>query len=335
MSLIERTRNNKILGMVLAVVLLVTGLFDTALLQPGQAFAAEVSPEVTVGTVTGNPGDTIDIPLTLTSSGEVYGAQFDLAYDQSLLAPILDANGKPVFTGSSFTNGFNINTSKLAGGNVRVGITYQSKISFPAGTGELITLKFQAAAGAAPGGSCDLTLYKSGTTPGVKLMSSSNTYLSNAVATNGQFSVFNPVIAVSGISLDKTTDSITAGGTTQLTAAVVPDNATNKEVTWSSNNEAAATVDQTGLVTAVAEGTAVITAITADGGLTATCVVTVQPAQAETIAVTGVSLDKTTDSITAGGTTQLTATVVPDNATNKEVTWSSDNEAAATVDQTG
>ncbi len=85
---------------------------------------------------------------------------------------------------------------------------------------------------------------------------------------------------------------------------------------------------------AVAEGSAVITATTADGGLTATCVVTVETVEAETIAVSGVSLDKTTDSITVGeADRQLTATVSPENATNKEVTWTSDNEAAATVDQ--
>ncbi len=285
---IERTRINKMLGMVLAVAFLVAGLFGAALLQPGQAFAAEVSPEVTVGTVTGNPGDTIDIPLTLTSSGEVYGAQFDLAYDQALLTPLLGTDGKPVFTGSSFTDGFNINTNKLASGNVRVGITYQSKKSFPAGTGELVTLKFQVAAGATPGTSCALTLYKSGTTPGVKLMSESSTYLTNAVATNGQFSVPQPVVAVTGISLDKTTDSITVGDPDhQLTATVSPENAANKEVTWSSDNETAATVDQTGLVHAVAAGTAVITATTVDGGLTATCTVTVTapPANLPTVAL--------------------------------------------------
>lgn len=82
-------------------------------------------------------------------------------------------------------------------------------------------------------------------------------------------------IAVTGVSLNKTSDSISAGSTTQLTATVAPANATNKSVTWSSSNTSVATVSNTGLVSAKAEGSATITVTTADGGFTATCAITV------------------------------------------------------------
>lgn len=86
-------------------------------------------------------------------------------------------------------------------------------------------------------------------------------------------------IAVTGVSLDKSEISIAVGKTETLTATVAPNNATNKSVSWSSDDEAVATVDG-GIVTAVAEGTANITVTTTDGGKTATCEVTVTPAPA-------------------------------------------------------
>lgn len=82
--------------------------------------------------------------------------------------------------------------------------------------------------------------------------------------------------AVTGVSLDKTTLSLTTGGTATINATVTPSNATNKTVSWSSNRESVATVTD-GVVTAVADGTATITATTEDGNYTATCEVTVSP----------------------------------------------------------
>ena len=82
-------------------------------------------------------------------------------------------------------------------------------------------------------------------------------------------------VPVTGVTLNKTSTSLYVGDTETLTATVAPDNATDKDVTWTSSDSAVATVDQNGLVTALARGTAVITATTADGGKTASCTVTV------------------------------------------------------------
>ena len=84
-----------------------------------------------------------------------------------------------------------------------------------------------------------------------------------------------PFVAVESVSLDKTELSLEVGATETLTATVHPDNATKKDVIWTSSDPAVATVDEEGKVTAVAEGTATITAIS-DGLYTATCTVTVK-----------------------------------------------------------
>ena len=138
-------------------------------------------------------------------------------------------------------------------------------------------------------------------------------------------------VAVTGIELNKTELTLTEGGSETLTATVTPDNATDKTVTWASNKESVATVEN-GVVTAVGEGTATITATA--GGYEASCVVTVNPA---TVDVTGVTLDKTSATLYINGesgtnTVTLTATVTPDNATDKTVTWTSNKESVATVE---
>ena len=140
-----------------------------------------------------------------------------------------------------------------------------------------------------------------------------------------EVSVAKKVIAVESISLNETALELTEGETATLTATVLPENATDKTVTWTSDNTAVATVAD-GVVTAVAEGTAKITAKAGDASVL--CTVTVKK---KVIAVESVTLDKTSLELTVGGTGTLTATVKPDNATDKTVTWSCDNTAVATV----
>ena len=82
---------------------------------------------------------------------------------------------------------------------------------------------------------------------------------------------------VAGVTLNRSNLSLTAGGNAWLRAAVQPDNAANQSVTWASSDPSVATVDQNGVVTAVAPGAATITVTTVDGGFTAICTVTVRP----------------------------------------------------------
>jgi uncharacterized protein YjdB len=137
-------------------------------------------------------------------------------------------------------------------------------------------------------------------------------------------------VSVTGVTLDKTSISITVGSSETLTATVAPDNATNKTVTWLTSDATKAAVEN-GVVTAVATGTATITVTTADGNKTAACTVTVSDGTGSTVAVTGVSLNKSSTTIIVGGTETLTATVTPNDATNKNVTWSTSDSTKATV----
>ena len=138
--------------------------------------------------------------------------------------------------------------------------------------------------------------------------------------------VAKKIIPVESVTLDKTALSMVEGDDATLTATVKPDNATDKNVTWSTSNASVATVAN-GKVVAVAEGTATITAQA--GEQSATCAVTVAK---KVIAVTSVTLDKTSLDMVKGQEVTLTATVKPDNATDKTVTWTTSNSAVATVE---
>ena len=133
---------------------------------------------------------------------------------------------------------------------------------------------------------------------------------------------------VESISLNHDAKTFTkAGETLQLTATIYPDSATNKTVTWKSSDKTVATVDESGLVTAVGNGTANITATTEDGNYTATCKVTVE------IPELTLSLDKSELTLTQTEEQQkLTATV---SDTEEKVTWLSSDPFVATVTRDG
>ena len=119
------------------------------------------------------------------------------------------------------------------------------------------------------------------------------------------------VVPVTGVSLDESSITLDVGGNQTLTATVTPEDATNKKVRWSSDNEAVATVSEDGVVTAVAGGTAVITATTHDGLFTASCTVTVNAPDAPPTITTDTLPDGKvgeaySQTLTATGTTPIT-----------------------------
>ena len=130
-------------------------------------------------------------------------------------------------------------------------------------------------------------------------------------------------VPVDSIGLDLSAASVDVGGTVQLVTTVLPSYAYDKTVTWSSSDASIATVDG-GTVTGIKAGTATITAKAGDK--TATCTVTVK-----TVPVEGIALDRSEATIEVDGTVTLVATVSPENATDKTVTWSSSDESVATV----
>ena len=140
-------------------------------------------------------------------------------------------------------------------------------------------------------------------------------------------------VKVKKVRVQPNTLSLEVGATSQLSAAVQPENATIQDVTWSSGNEDVATVDEDGTVTAVAAGKAVITA-TAHNGVKAKCQVTVKA-----ISVSQLSLDMSQVELVAGlpGANQVTLTAQTDpvEAGSGSLKWASSNPKVATVDSTG
>ena len=142
--------------------------------------------------------------------------------------------------------------------------------------------------------------------------------------------VVQPVLSV---TLNETSIDINPNMTFELIAQINPSDATNKELEWKSSDESVVVVDQNGVVRGVDAGVngreATITVTSKDSGVSATCVVHV------TKNVVGVELDCTYKRIVAGKSFQLTATVIPADATNRNVIWSSSDRAIATVDNNG
>ena len=143
------------------------------------------------------------------------------------------------------------------------------------------------------------------------------------------------IVSVTGVKLSATVAELTIGNSKQLTAAISPTNATNKGVTWSSSNTNVASVSSSGVVVAKGEGTATITVKTDDGGYTAACTIRVSKPSPSVVAVTGVKLSAIGIELPVGGSKRLSATITPSNATNKDVTWSSDNTSVAAVNASG
>ena len=138
------------------------------------------------------------------------------------------------------------------------------------------------------------------------------------------------VVEVESVTLDRHEMTLTEGETNRLVATVSPSNATDKTISWATSNPAIVSVDKEGNVKGVAVGTATVAA--SHGNLSDACKITVT---ASAVPVTSISLDKTTLALAEQDTYQLTATVKPDNATDKNVTWSTANAAIATVSDNG
>ena len=137
------------------------------------------------------------------------------------------------------------------------------------------------------------------------------------------------VVPVTGILLEQEQVELSSGSSKQLIAVIEPDDATNKEVTWTSSNPEIVSVDEDGIITAHNGGTATITAVTKDGQFSADCTVTVP------VPVESVSLDKSEMLLKADEACSLNATVLPEDAAVKELIWTSSDESVVTVDDGG
>ena len=136
-------------------------------------------------------------------------------------------------------------------------------------------------------------------------------------------------LAVTGIDVLEHLD-IPVNGTGTVAYSVLPENAYNKNVSFESADAGIAAVNANGVVTGVSAGETTITVTTEDGGFTGACTINVYNQ-----AVTGVTIEPSEAELNVGSSTKLTATVLPENASNKNVVYSVDDESILSVDQDG
>lgn len=264
-----------------------------------------------ISSASGAKGDTVTVTVKVSSSIGITGAILNVNYDNTKLQYISGTNGN-AFTTCSVT----------ASGNSSVrctGMTMGDSNAKKSGTFATLKFKILASSGAA-----DLKIVPS-SDAGDHCGVGNQVYLTPSVS-NGKVTVTVPVTS---IKLDKSSVTLKKGETSQLTATVSPDNATNKAVTYSSSNTKVAKVSSSGKITAVGGGTATITA-KADGK-TATCKVTVNVAQ------TGITTSgNSSKTVELGKTINLKVAKVPADATdNYSVSWSVADSNIATVSSNG
>ena len=144
-------------------------------------------------------------------------------------------------------------------------------------------------------------------------------------------------VAVEKVTLKQSTLELTIGESETFSVNITPENATNKKLIWTSTDEKVAKVDSNGKVTALTEGATTITVQAEDGGIPAFCTVTVKEKEVPvtTIEVKDISVNLSSVTLALNKTKTVKATVVPSNATNKKITYTSSNSSVATVSSTG
>ena len=313
----------KLMTMLLALCLVVTmmpAMTSTA--------AAVTSIEKVTAEITAVEGGISALNPTCTTPDSTYSVKIEKVEGKKR---IMRVDGKPKYiwtTATSFEPGNTYRLTVRFSSNYWEGYSYENSMNFAYSTRP---------SGAVDAPAVDVTFKINGKTTTIDLYTSGdgisewddNDIREMLVQTEVEI----PKVAVSGITLNNSTLSLTTGQNFTLQAMLSPSNATNKEVTWESSDAGVAAVSKDGVVTAKKAGKATIVAKAADeSGKYASCVVTVTEAKKE---VTGVTLNKSSLNLGVGGSEVLSATVLPADATNKQVTWLSSTPSIATVSQSG
>ena len=315
----------KLMTMLLALCLVVTmmpAMTSTA--------AAVTSIEKVTAEITAVEGGISALNPTCTTPDSTYSVKIEKVEGKKRIMRI---DGKPKYiwtTATSFEPGNTYRLTVRFSSNYWEGYSYENSMNFAYSTRP---------SGAVDAPAVDVTFKINGKTTTIDLYTSGDD-ISDWAPDDGnanemlvQTEVEIPKVAVSGITLNNSTLSLTTGQNFTLQAMLSPSNATNKEVTWESSDAGVAAVSKDGVVTAKKAGKATIVAKAADeSGKYASCVVTVTEAKKE---LTGVTLNKSSLNLGVGGSEVLSATVLPADATNKQVTWLSSTPSVATVSQSG
>lgn len=292
---------------ILANLLSLVMLFSVVL--PGTALATGEDAVFTLNAAEGRPGEIVDVVVTLKTTSAVNSiALTGIEYDESVLEFVGFADYDHLQTLMPIENFVDVAKKTIMAPLTKTAVF----------NGAFCTLQFK----------IKDTIEEDCT---VKVNASSKVKASStefsSVVHSGTVKV-STYVPVTGISFDKNEITVGKGATVTLTPDVEPFNATDKTVTWKSSNTSVAKVSA-GKITGVGVGSATITATTKDGGFTASCKVNV------VIPVEAVSVDQDELVLEKGERAKLNATVLPADATNQNVIWSSSNEKVAKVSANG
>lgn len=290
--------NIKAIWLLLALIAPITALADRFYVEPADL-------EV---------GKTATLVFILENSQDYYGFQAEVKLPEGLEAlKGSDGELEIALSGRADAGEFSVNSNVLADGKVIMSAFSSNHKPFTGDNGVLVNMSISVAEDFT-GGSVEVSnvMFTDSMNKDVEFDSSSATF----------------GVKATGISLSETELSLMVGQTALLAATITPNSATDKTVTWSSSDAAVATVDAAGSVTAVSLGTAIITVTC--GSVSATCAVTVVSTPAE-----GITLSQTSAELKVGESVSLTATVYPEDATDKTVSWRSSAPDIVSVDATG
>ena len=295
------------------IAVLAITLFSAALIGFESEADAEENPQliIIIDTVYATSGDSsIEVPIIIEDNSGFFGGEFQIGYDSNLTLTGISAGVMPLTPNDNYSM------------NPYPFYLENSSIDDIDQKGLLVTLYFDAPSG------------KSGEFPIILDFSEVFNVAGKdveVICEDGAIVTSTVRVPVTGVSVIPSTVSIKASQTATLTASVSPSNATNKNVSWRSSNPDVATISSTGVVTGMSSGTASIFVTTQDGSFSSVCRVTVDAG----IKATSITLNADSLSLETGDTFTLKATVLPQNTTDKRVTWTSSQGDIVSVDSNG
>ncbi len=283
--------------------------------------AQAAPPSITVSDASGSPGDQVDISVDAENISFTKGITVKFTFDASQFSCV-ESTVNPDLLGNG-------NLAKVDSSPEKDTVLFYFISSQGAAVGHLFTATFAIKDGAET----------TSITPTVEVYYNENNVNdpSSVQVSGGQITVTDPTppdVPVTGLTLDRHEVSLTTGDSDTLVATITPDNATDQTVVWSSSDHTVVAIDGNGNITAMKAGTATITATSANG-ISDSCVVTVTDPTPPDVPVTGLTLDRHEVNMTTGDSDTLTATITPDNATDKSVAWSSSDSTVVAVDENG
>lgn len=260
-------------------------------------------------------GQTLTIPVILENETDFTAFQTDIYLPEGL--SIVDGSCR---LSDRFTSMHKLSVKSFSDGRVRIVCLAENSTSFAVNPGPILTFDIRADKRAAD--VCKIELRNN-------IFATSNAH--ELVLDNSETEVTTERAMVTGIIVNPGSAAILIGDTQTLTAEVYPEYASDRDVIWESEDETIATVSPDGVVTAVGVGETRISATAADGsGVVGYCDVQIAGRP-----VGNIILDRTTLNLKVGESGTIVATVTPDNATDKTLTWTSENPDIASVDAEG